>query len=182
MASLYQNKNKLNLTMVQANSNLLAQLECARAAKVSAQHELDSASAHEDEVCSRGNATEGQEGRAAYARRQAEGPVNAANKRIKELEDMIEAQTGQRPAPTTFQKKPHIAPSNTSNPELQRARNELHAAEAQQRAAELAEAAFLAECDCLTEGRERRAAAPAYYASLRVRAAKARIAELEAKK
>ena len=50
------------------------------------------------------------------------------------------------------------------------------------RAAELAEAAFLAECDCLTEGRERRAAAPAYYASLRVRAAKARIAELEAKK
>ena len=59
MASLNQNKNKLNLTMVQANSNLLAQLECARAAKIAAQHELDAASAHEDEVCSRGNATEG---------------------------------------------------------------------------------------------------------------------------
>ena len=95
---------------------------------------------------------------------------------------MIEAQTGQRPAPANFQKKPVVAPSNTSNPELQRARNELNAAEAQLRAAELAEAAFLAECDCLTEGRERRAAAPAYYASLRVRAAKERVAELEGKK
>ena len=59
MARLNQNKNKLNLTMVQANSNLLAQLASARAGKIAAQHEYDSASAHEDEVCSRGNATEG---------------------------------------------------------------------------------------------------------------------------
>ena len=70
MQFLYKNI-KLSFQMVQANSSLLADLESARAAKLSASYSLQAARADEREVMSRGNATEGQEGRAEYATRQA---------------------------------------------------------------------------------------------------------------
>ena len=74
-----------------------------------------------------------------------------------------------------------VQPESTSNPELQRAKNELLAAEAN---LECARITMREECSGgnMTEGQERRAYAPVYYADERLNRAKAEVARLEAKK
>ena len=105
--------------------------------------------------------------------------VDDADRRIKELEDMIEAQTGQRPAQSPLAQA-LVEPTSTANPELQRAKNELLAAEADLRSARI-------ECDReyargnLTERQEAAADYPVHQARNRVDRAKARVAELEGK-
>ena len=83
--------------MAETNSELLASLQSAYEAQTAAYRRLDRAQDHLSEVLSRDFLTERAEGSAEAGVREANSAIAAAVRRIDELKDAIEAQTGQRP-------------------------------------------------------------------------------------